>query len=58
MQEQEIHDLVASVLDALKKQQASPTPSVADDGMAPATPVGYGSASGSAATPEVSGESR
>lgn len=56
MQEQEIHDLVASVLDALKKQQASPTPSVADDGMAPATPVGYGSASGSAAAPEVSGE--
>ena len=56
MQEQEIHDLVASVLDALKTKQASPTPSVADDGMAPATPVGYGSASGSAAAPEVSGE--
>lgn len=32
MQEQEIHDLVASVLDALKTQQAFPAPSVGQGG--------------------------
>ena len=53
MQEQEIRALVASVLDALKTKQASPAPSAADDGMAPATPAGDGSAGGSGAAPEL-----
>ena len=53
MQEQEFRALVASVLDALKTNQASPAPSAADDGMAPTIPVGDGAAGGLGAAPEL-----
>ena len=53
MQEQEIHDLVASVLDALKTQQAFPAPSVGQGGRLSAMQSEQRPLTGSGAEPEL-----
>ena len=53
MQEQEIHDLVASVLDALKTQQAFPAPSVGQGGRFSAMQSEQRPLTGSGAEPEL-----
>ena len=56
MQEQEIHDLVASVLDALKTQQAFPAPSVGQGGRLSAMQSEQRPLTGSGAEPELLAE--
>ena len=53
MQEQEIHDLVTSVLDALKTQQAFPAPSVGQGGRFSAMQSEQRPLTGSGAEPEL-----